>query len=141
MTASASLEHRLAMMTNWAFFASFGFCFVMSGFTGSSLIAGFAGFSAFVVGFVVNVIINRTYGVGFTNPQIALGLALFTISIIGFIASWIFDPSFDDTDVFIGIVGFGAIMACFIVYVVINYGVRESYAMMHRLHMHERHRP
>ncbi|CAN5202079.1 hypothetical protein BH10PSE7_BH10PSE7_13850 [soil metagenome] len=137
-SASAPLEHRLAIMTNWAFFASFGFCFILSGFAGSEPIAGLAGFAAFVAGFIAHIIINRIFRVGFTSPQVALGLIVFTMSVIGFAASWIFDPSFSDADVLIGIVGFGAIMACFIVYIMINYGVRESYAMMHRLHRHER---
>jgi hypothetical protein len=43
--------------------------------------------------------------------------------------------------VLIGLAGFSAIMGCFIVYVMINYGIRESYAMMHRLHVQERRRP
>jgi hypothetical protein len=138
MTASESSEHRLAVMTNWAFFASFGFCFVLSGFSESQPIAGLAGFAIFVGGFIAHVIINRIFGAGFSNAQIALGLTIFTVSVLSFIASSLFDPSFNEMDVFVGLAGFGAIMSCFIIYVMINYGVRESYAMMHRLHSQER---
>jgi hypothetical protein len=138
MSASDSSEHRLAVMTNWAFFASFGFCFVLSGFSGNQPIAGLAGFAIFVAGFVAHVIINRIFGVGFSNAQIALGLTIFTVSVLSFIASSLFDPAFSEADVLVGLAGFGAIMSCFIVYVMINYGIRESYAMMHRLHSQER---
>src|SRR5665213_3545321 len=125
-------EHQLAIMTNWAFFASFGFCFALSGFSEGDPIMGVAGFAAFVAAFIAHVIINRIFGFDFTNPQIALGLTAFAVSVLCFIANCLFDPSFGETDVIIGLIGFSAIMACFIVYVMINYGVRESYAMMHR---------
>jgi hypothetical protein len=138
MNALDSSEHRLAVMTTWAFFASFGFCFVLSGFSGSQPVAGLAGFAVFVAAFIVHVIINRIFSVGFSNAQIALGLTIFTISVLSFIASSLFDPAFSETDVLVGLAGFGALMSCFIVYVMINYGVRESYAMMHRLHSQER---
>jgi hypothetical protein len=128
-------------MTNWAFFASFGFCFVLSGFSERAPIAGIAGFAAFVVGFIAHVIINRIFGVGFTTPQIALGLTIFIVCVLSFIASSVFDPSFGEVDLIIGLAGFSAIIGCFVVYVTINYGVRESYAMMHRLHMQERRQP
>jgi hypothetical protein len=141
MNASAPSEHRLAIMTNWAFFASFGFCFVLSGFSETNLITGLTGFAILVIGFIAHVIINRIFRVGFTSAQVALGLTLFTVSVISFIAACLFDPFFNQTKIVIGLVGFGAVMACFIVYVMINYGIRESYAMMHRLHMQERRLP
>ena len=128
-------------MTNWAFFASFGFCFVLSGFSQSAPISGLVGFAAFVAGFIAHVIINRIFGAGFTNPQIALGLTIFIVCVFCFIASSLLDPSFTEIDVLIGLAGFSAIMGCFIVYVMINYGLRESYAMMHRLHGQERRQP
>jgi len=141
MTASAPSEHRLAVMTDWAFFASFGFSLVLSGFSQNDPIAGLAGFGAFVAGFIAHVIINRIFGVGFSSPQVALALTIFTVCVFSFIAGWLFDPSFTQADVVIGLAGFSAIIACFVIYVMIKYGVRESYAMMHRLHTQERRLP
>ena len=141
MKASERTEHRLAVMTNWAFFASFGFCFVFSGFSDSAPLAGLAGYSCFVVAFIAHVIINRIFRTGFSNAQVALGLTAFIVSVVAFLAAGLLDPAFSDIDVMIGLGGFSAVIACFIVYVMINYGVRESYAMMHRLHMHERRSP
>src|SRR5476649_1532253 len=119
MISSASSEHRLAVMTNWAFFASFGFCFVLSGFSQSEPICGLAGFAAFVAGFIAHVIINRIFGVGFTNPQIALGMTIFIVCVFCFIASSLLDASFGEIDVLVGLAGFSAIIGCFIVYVMI----------------------
>jgi hypothetical protein len=138
MEVPAHIEHRLAVITNWAFFASFGFGFVSTGFSDGDVVAGLAGFAAFVLGFIAHIIINRIFSVRFTDPQIALGLGVFGVGAFGFIISWVFDASFDTADIVIGIVGFGAIAACFVTYVIINYGIRESYSMLHRLHMQRR---
>jgi len=134
----APLEHRLAIMTNWAFLAGFGICFVLSGFSQANPATGLGGFALFVAGFIAHVIINRIFGVDFSSPQVALGLITFVVGVLCFLASCIFDPSFGETDVYVGLIGFSAIMACFIVYVMINYGVRGSYAMIQRLQTHGR---
>ncbi len=141
MEVPAHIEHRLAIVTNWAFFASFGFGFVATGFSDSDVLAGLAGFAAFVLGFIAHIIINRIFRVRFTDPQIALALGLFGVGVVSFVISWVFDASFDTADIVIGIVGFGATGACFVVYVIINYGIRESYSMLHRLHMQRRKTP
>ena len=48
MGPSALLEHRLAIMTNWALFAGFGICFVLSGFSHDDPSIGLFGFALFV---------------------------------------------------------------------------------------------
>ena len=141
MTVPDRSEHRLAVMTSWAFFTSFGFCFVFSGFSDSAPVAGLIGFACFAAGFIGHVIINRIFRVGFSNSQVALGLTSFTASVLCFIAACIFDPAFGALDVLIGLAGFGAVGASFVVYIMVNYGVRGSYAMMHRLHVQERRWP
>ena len=85
------------------------------------------------MGFVAHIIVNRIFSVGFSNSQVALGLAAFVVGALNFIASCIFDPTFGQTDVFVGLIGFSAIMGSFVVYVLINYGIRGSYVMIDRL--------
>lgn len=133
MGPSALPEHRLAIMTNWALFAGFGICFVLSGFSRGELWIGLFGFALFIMGFVAHIIVNRIFSVGFSNSQVALGLAAFVVGALNFIASCIFDPTFGQTDVFVGLIGFSAIMGSFVVYVLINYGIRGSYVMIDRL--------
>ena len=41
----------------------------------------------------------------------------------------------------VGLVGFSGLAAAFVIYIIINYGVRESYQMVYRLHIEERRRP
>ena len=120
-------------MTSWALLAALGLCCVLSGFAQADPVLGLLGFALFVAGFIAHVIINRIFGIGFSNPQVALGLTAFVLAAIAFVASCIFNPFFSHVDVFVGLAGFSALMACFIAYILINYGIRGSYAMIDRL--------
>lgn len=134
-------EHRLAIMTAWSLLGSFGFCFVLSGFSGNDPVMGLLGFAAFVAAFVAHLILNRIFATGFSPAQVALGLSAFTVAVLCFILSSVFDPAFGETDRLVGFAGFGALTLCFVLYLMINYGVRGSYAMLHRLHRREHARP
>jgi hypothetical protein len=136
--AGATQEHRLAMMTAWAFFGCFGVCLVLSGFAEHSMIAGLGGFVSIIVGFLAHVLINQIFGGRFTQPQIALGLGAFTVGVLCYIASVLANPGFEETDVATGLVGFTALAAAFVIYIVLNYGVRGSYQMVYRMHAGER---
>lgn len=138
MTPADAQEHRLAVMTGWAFFGAFGICLILSGFAEESLLAGLSGFVVIIVGFIAHVIVNRIYATGFTQPQVALGLGAFTVGALCYIASVLFNSSFGETDVAIGLVGFAALASAFVIYIIVNYGVRGSYQMVYQLHGVER---
>jgi hypothetical protein len=136
MTAIEQTEKRLAVVTNWALFGSFGTGFVLSGFGDGDLAAGLIGFALLVLGFIAHVIINRVFDAGFSRGEVALGLIVFGISVLSFIGSWIFDPEFDGVNIIIGLAGFSAMVACLVVYIVTKFGLRGSFAMIHRLRNH-----
>jgi len=133
MSPFALQEHRLAIMTSWALWAGFGLCAILSGFSRVDPVIGLVGFACFVGGFVSHVIINRIFSTGFTTPQVSLAMLAFVVAVLGFTAQALFDPSFGEKNILVGLVGFSAIIACFVVYVMINYGIRGSYAMIDRL--------
>jgi hypothetical protein len=138
---AAPSEGLLAVMTSWAVFAAFGLCFVLSGIADSDLLLGLIGFALLLVGFGAHIVINSIFGLGFTGPQVALALTAFSVAALSFIAGAIFDPGFTETDLIIGIAGFGALTFAFLIYVLIRYGLRGSYAMLHQLHRAERRAP
>lgn len=140
MNETDAQEHRLAVMTGWAFFGSFGVCLILSGYGEPSLVAGLAGYATLIAGFTAHVVINTIFRAGFTQPQIALGLGAFTVGVFCYIASVLFTPGFGEVDVEIGLVGFSGLAAAFVIYIIINYGVRGSYQMVYRLHSEERQR-
>jgi hypothetical protein len=136
MTAIEQTEKRLAVVTNWSFFGSFGAGLVLSGFGDGDLALGLTGFAVLVLGFIAHVIINRLFSTGFSKGEIALGLIVFGISVLSFIGSWIFDPNFGGVNIIIGLAGFSAMVACLVIYVVTKFGLRGSFAMIHRLRNH-----
>jgi hypothetical protein len=140
VNANDAQEHRLALMTGWAFFGSFGVCLILSGFAEHSPIAGLSGFATLIVGFLSHVVINSIYRAGFSQAQVALGMGSFTIGVLCYIASLLFNPGFSEADVTTGLVGFSGLAAAFVIYIVINYGVTGSYRMVYRLHAGERRR-
>jgi hypothetical protein len=125
-------------MTNWAFFGSFGICLILSGFSEASMIAGLAGFATLIAGFTAHIVINRIFRVGFGQPEIALGLGSFVVGVLCYLASVLVNPSFGEANVASGLIGFSALAATFVIYVIVNYGVRGSYQMIYRLHAQER---
>lgn len=136
MVAIEETEKRLAVVTNWAFFGSFGSSFILSGFDGGVLAMGLIGFAVLVLGFIAHVIINRIFDAGFSKGEVAFGLIVFGISVLSFIGSWIFDPHFGGVNIVIGLAGFSAIVACLIIYIVIKFGLKGSFSMIHRLRNH-----
>ena len=123
-------ERRLAVMTNWAFFGSFGLCFTLSGFSAADLLPGLLGFVLLATAFGSHVIINHIFATRFTKGEVALGFIAFIVSVLGFVLSWLALPHFDTANIAIGLAGFSLLFACFLFYLVARHGVRGSIAMV-----------
>jgi len=130
MTESYQTERKLAVTTNWAFFGSFGLCFVLSGFNAGNLAAGLFGFILVILGFVSHVIINYIFHTRFSDGEVALGFVVYAVSLLIFVVSWIAVPHFDFVNIVIGMSGFIALAACFVFYMVATHGVRGSIALL-----------
>ena len=122
-------ERWLAVMTNWAFFGSFGLCFAISGFSLADLFFGLIGFSLLATAFGAHVIINHIFRTGFSKGEIASGFVVYAVSVVSFVVSWLALPRFDTANIAIGLSGFSLLLACFIFYLVANHGVRGSIDM------------
>ena len=129
-------ERRLAVMTNWSLFGSFGLGLIQSGLAADSVLLGLLGFALIVIGFIAQVIINHLFGGGFSRGEIAFGITAFGIAALGFIAGWIFDPGFDAIDAIVGFSGFFALVAAFVIYLVARYGLKGSFSMFHQAGHH-----
>ena len=126
-------ERRLAVMTNWAFFGSFGLCFTLSGFSAADLLAGLFGFALLAAAFGAHVIINHLFRTRFSKGEVALGFIAFVVSVLGFVLSWLVLPHFDTANIAIGLAGFSLLFACFLFYLVAHHGVRGSIDMLDRV--------
>ena len=126
-------ERRLAVMTNWAFFGSFGLCFTLSGFSAADLLTGLFGFGLMATAFGAHVIINDLFRTRFSKGEVALGLIAFIVSVLGFVLSWLVQPHFDTANIAIGLAGFSLLFACFLFYLVAHHGVRGSIEIFDRV--------
>ena len=122
-------ERWLAVMTNWAFFGSFGLCFAISGFSQADLFFGLFGFALLATAFGAHVVINHIFHTGFSRGEIASGFVVYVVSVVSFVVSWLALPRFDTANIAIGLSGFSLLLACFIFYLVANHGVRGSIDM------------
>jgi hypothetical protein len=133
MSTDKDMENRLAVLTNWGLWGSFGIGFVLSGFRSHAYPVGLFGFGLLAAGFVCHLIINRIYGVDFREGEIATAFGLSGIAILGFVASWIFDPAFTRADVMLGLTGCIAAVAGVFAYVATRFGLRGSFSMFHHV--------
>ena len=127
---SHQIERKLAVTSNWAFWGSFGLCFVLSGFNAENFAAGFVGWTLLIIGFVAHVIINRIFHSSFSDGEVALGFIVYAASLLVFVVSWIAVPHFGLRNIVIGMSGFTALAASFIFYMLATHGVRGSIALL-----------
>jgi len=133
MPTIRTIERRLATTTLWGLFGSFALSFILTGFGNGSPVWGLAGFALLVAGLVAHVIINQFYRTSFSSGETVLGFLVFGVALLIFLSAWIFDRSFGETNGLIGLAGFAAIIAFFVAYLVIKFGLRGAFSMFHQL--------
>ena len=133
MTAPSLSERRLAVLTCWGTFGSFGLASMLSGFADGHILLGLLGFLFMAAGFVAHLIVNHVFHTGFSTGEIALGLLLFALSLLGFALSWVFDPSFGRESIIIGLSGFSALGIGWVSYILISHGIHGSIRMIESL--------
>ena len=129
----AIVERRLAVMTHWSLFGSFGMGFLLSGFSAAHWGLGLLGYGLVLVGFAGHVVINHLYDTGFMAGEVALGLVLFGVSALAFIGNVLFVPNFSPVNLALGLSGFAAMLVSVALYLLIRYGTRGSWNMVHTL--------
>jgi hypothetical protein len=91
------------------------------------------GYGLFLVGFSGHVVINYVYDTGFMAGEVALGLVLFGVSALAFIGNVLFVPNFSPVNFALGLSGFAAMVASVSLYLLIRYGTRGTWNMIHTL--------
>jgi hypothetical protein len=129
--AESDLENRLAVLTNWSFWGSFGMCFVLSGFAENRYLIGVAGFALIGVAFVSHLIINRVFETSFRNGEITTAAAAFGIALLAFILAWIVAPDMDRPRVWLGLTGAALGVGGMFAYLTARFGLINSFSMFH----------
>lgn len=136
MATFRDTERRLAVVTNWSLCAPFGLAFIVSAFDGNGVVMGVIGFAILVAGFVAHVIINQLYGTGFTTGEIVVGFIAFDVALLSFMGAWISSPHLGGARVITALAGFGALVLCFVAYLVTRYGLKGAFSMFHDVRHH-----
>jgi hypothetical protein len=127
----SEFENRLAVLTNWSFWGSFGACFVLSGFAESRYLIGVAGFALIGVAFVSHLIINRVFGTSFRNGEITTAVSAFGVALPAFILAWIVAPDMDRPRVWLGLTGAALGVGGAFTYLAARFGLINSFSMFH----------
>ena len=86
-----------------------------------------AAFAAIIVAFAAHVIINIVVGGGFTTRELALGLVLYAAALIALVGAALTSHDFAAKAFLPTGVGFLAIFAAVVFYMVVHSGVRHSF--------------
>ena len=129
----ASLERRLAVMTHWGLAGSFGMAFLLSGFNASDWTCGLLGYALLIGGFVGHVLINHFFDSGFNAGEVALGLVLFGLFALVFVVTALLTPQYNRVNLGLGITGFSVMALVLALYLIIRYGTRGTWNMVHSL--------
>lgn len=129
----ASLERRLAVMTHWGLAGSFGMAFLLSGFNASDWTCGLLGYALLIGGFVGHVLINHFFDSGFNAGEVALGLILFGLFGLVFVVTALLTPQYNRVNLGLGITGFSVMALVLALYLIIRYGTRGTWNMVHSL--------
>jgi hypothetical protein len=129
----ASLERRLAVMTHWGLAGSFGMAFLLSGFNASDWTCGLLGYALLIGGFVGHVLINHFFDSGFNAGEVALGLILFGLFALVFVVTALLTPQYNRVNLGLGITGFSVMALVLALYLIIRYGTRGTWNIVHSL--------
>ena len=129
--SEADVENRLAVLTNWSLWGSFGLCFVMSGFAENDYLIGVAGFVLIGIGFIAHLIINRVFGTSFRNGEITTAVAVFGIALLAFILAWAAAPGMDRPRIWLGLTGATLGVGGVFTYLTARFGLINSFSMFH----------
>jgi len=131
MATDAELDHRVAVLTNWGVWGSFGLCVLASGFAEDDYPLGVSGLALLAAGFIAHVIINRVWRTGFRDGEIATAMIAFGVAVLGFVITWIADPALSRPRVWLGLSGAVLAAGGLFTYLASRFGLRGAFSMFH----------
>jgi hypothetical protein len=126
--AMQALDRHALVVTIWGTTALIAGTLFHYGLGDGGFIFMLAAFAAVIGAFIGHVIVSIALRVDFTARELALGLVLYATALIAFGAAVIISPAFATRAFLPGSVGFLAVFAAFVFYVIANLGVGGAFA-------------
>ena len=122
-----ALDRHALVMAVWLALGFVAFALLDYGFGagGAPYIA--AAFSVVLAAFAGHVIINAVYATIFTRRELALGLVLYAADLMAFAVAALLMPEFAARNFLPLSLGFVAVAAAVIIYMIIGFGLRRSF--------------
>jgi hypothetical protein len=105
----------------------------LSGFNASDWTCGLLGYALLIGGFVGHVLINHFFDSGFNAGEVALGHILFGLFALVFVVTALLTPQYNRVNLGLGITGFSVMALVLALYLIIRYGTRGTWNMVHSL--------
>ena len=130
MLSLRHVDRGVLVFSIWAVLGFLGLGFVLEGFSRGAYGVSLLGTGLIVAGFVAHIIVNYVCGGGFTSGEAALGVGSFGILAFVFIIGWA-GGDMPAANFYAGLTLFGVIIAGFITYLTLRYGLRGAFSRFH----------
>ena len=130
MLSLTKVDRGVLVFSIWAVLGSLGLGFLLEGFSRAAYFVSLLGIGLIVASFVAHMIVNSLCGDGFTNGEAALGVGGFGILALVFIVGWI-GGGMPPANFYAALTLFAVIMAGFITYLTLRYGLRSAFSRFH----------
>jgi len=121
------LDRHALVMAIWMSFGLMALAVFRYGLADGSFIAVLSGFALVLTAFAGHVIVNAVTGIFFTPREVALALVTYVASLIAFAAAAVVSPGFREQHFLAFVLGFVALFAGVVFYMVTHLGVRRSF--------------
>ncbi|WP_119389049.1 hypothetical protein [Taklimakanibacter lacteus] len=127
LNETEALDRHALVMAIWLALGFIAVILFDYGFGAGGIAAIAAGFIAVLAAFAGHVITNAVYASDFTTREVALGLVLYAASLVTLALAALLAPDFASRNFLPLSLGFVAIAAAVIIYMIIRFGLRRSF--------------
>lgn len=125
--STRSLDRHALVMAIWLAFGFVGLVLFDRGLGAGGVPAIAAAFGMVLAAFAGHIVVNAAYGTTFTRGELALGLVLYATGLVALGVATLFSPDFATRHFLAFSLGFLAVFAGVIFYMVTHFGVRRVF--------------
>jgi hypothetical protein len=126
-TTTEALDRHVLVMTIWLTAGLLAATLFHYGVGNGGPLFILAAFAAIIAAFTGHVVVNFVVGDGFTTRELALGLVLYATALMVFVGAALTSPDFAAKALLPTGVGFLAVFAAVVFYMVVHSGVRRAF--------------
>ncbi|WP_137389431.1 hypothetical protein [Rhodoligotrophos defluvii] len=127
MTPTERLDRHALVMAIWLAFGLVAAALFDYGLGSGGSWAIIAAFAVVVAAFIGHIIVNAVFRTSFTPKEVVLGLVIYGVGVLAFGMAALFSPGFGARAFLPISVGFVAVFAAVVFYMITHFGVRRAF--------------